>query len=73
MVNELPSIATPKDLCTHYLEGKQHRKSIPKKCMESIEQVSTCSYKIMWAYQTHLNLVKLGFTSHMKSQRHSSF
>jgi len=31
MVNGLPSIATPKELCTHCVEGKQHRNFIPKK------------------------------------------
>ena len=33
LVNGLPSITTPQDLCTHCLAGKQHRHAMPKKSL----------------------------------------
>jgi len=33
MVKGLPSITTPKDLCTHYLAGKQHHNAMTKRSL----------------------------------------
>jgi len=33
LVNGLPSITTPQDLCTHCLAGKQHRNAMSKKSL----------------------------------------
>ena len=62
MVNGLPFISTPKELCVQCLEGKQRRNSIPKKSR--------------WAHQANFNLcmqLYVGLSNPLQSVTRGTF